>query len=178
MNIVNIILSIFMIIFYCLISYNLSSSQTENSKNRNNNQDNRSSIKKIIKEKKKVGSLISYDKGAKNQIISNITKNNIKEGNSRQIIINITGNNIGHNIYLREQDNGIKKENYNFNSQINDNNNNKLVDNTLKNEVVQKNSPVQNEGLGDYYDVDFQSKANIIGELQNNDAILKLNNNN
>ena len=177
LNIVNIILSIFMIIFYCLISYNLSSSQAENSKNRNNNQDNRSSIKKIIKEKKKVGSLISYDKGAKNQIISNITKNNIKEGNSRQIIINITGNNIGHNIYLREQDNGIKKENYNFNSQINDNNN-KLVDNTLKNEVVQKNSPVQNEGLGDYYDVDFQSKANIIGELQNNDAILKLNNNN
>ena len=50
-----------------------------------------------------------------------------------------------------------------------------LANNILKSEVVKKNLMMQNEGICDGEDVDYPSKTNILGELQINDGVLKLN---
>ena len=167
MNSVNIIISIFMVIYYCIISYDLPYFKIENTDAQKIKQQNESSIKKIIRDNKNQTSLISHDRMDKNnQIISN----NSKGENNLSIINKINGNTIN------KINNGEKEnENNIISSQIN--NKTKLVDNLLKNEIVKKNNQMKNDGLIDAEDVDYPSKANIIGEILNNDGILKLNEN-
>ena len=176
MDIVNIILSILMIIFYCLISYNLPYFQINNNQEGKIRKQNRSSINKMVKEKKNNGTFVSHKTiEKKNQKMLKMQKNNMKD--NRQIIIKISGNVINNNNYNREKESYNKNENLNFNSQVNDSNI-KFVDNRVKSDFAKKDFPIQNERLGDDYEAEFQSKGNIIGDLQINDVgVLKLNEN-
>ena len=169
MNIDNIILSLFMIIFYCIISYNLPYFPIKNDNADKIKQRNRSIIQKIIKDKKNAGSLIS------NCILVNNAQNSKKE-NARPIIIKIAGNTINNNNYHMDGVNGNKNEMNNFNPLIN-NNNIELDDNCLKKELDNKNLLIQKEKQGDGDGVDFQSKDYIIEDLQSNVGVLKLNEN-
>ena len=128
--------------------------------------------KKLIREKINAESNNFQFKTEKNnQISSYIQKNGSKDININPVIIKITGNNINNNTYHRE---GKKEKKIsNFNSKIDKNI--KLINSCLKNELDQKISLIQKKGLDDGDDVNFQSKDQIIGELQNNDGALKLN---
>ena len=174
MDIVNIVLSFFMIIFYCLISYYLPYFPIEKDDVEGMKQQNDSSIKKIIDEKKIDGSILSHHEMVKNnQIILNISNNNSIDVKINQIETNKINNNF-NNI---EGEIGIKNENNGINLPIN--NSSKLSSSLLKSDHVKdnSNSMIHNERLVDGEEVDFASKTNIIGELQNNDGILKLNEN-
>ena len=125
MDFINIILSIFMIVFYCLISYNLPYFLIENDETQKIKQQNASSIQKIINDKKIDVSIISHQTISNNdQIIPKTAKNSSKDINNEILKIKIDNN---------------------FNPQMN-------------NSINLANS-----------------KANIIGELQNNDGLLNLN---
>ena len=166
MNILNIVLSVYMIILYCLISYDLSFYLIENGEAQKIKQENESSIKKIINDKKIVKSLFSNYKTDKNN------HSNTKEGYHRPIIITINGNTM-NNFSKKEGETGNKNENNNSNLQINDKI--KLNDIFLRNKDDIKYSMNKIERLYDVEEIDFPSKANIIGDLQNNDGILNLN---
>ena len=166
MNILNIVLSFYMIILYYLISYDLSNFMIDNENVKKIKEPDESSIKKIIKEQKIVKSLFSREKTIINDQI------NLKNGNHRPIIITINGNTV-NNFFNREVEIGDKNKNSNIISQINNSNSIKLNDIFLKNEAAKKNSLIQIDGE----DADFPSKTNIIGELQNIHDILKLNKN-
>ena len=169
-NFINIVLSNFMIIFYCIISYNLpyfpiTNPQLQKIKGIN---------KKLKKHKKGIRSLFSYIRKTRSKKIkSKSTKKNIKDKNNRRVIIKISGNIINNNSY---QEGGNKNESNNdkVNSQIN---NIQLLNNFLTNELIKKNCNIQNEGLGDAEDPDFPSQASIIGEFKNKYDVLKLNKN-
>ena len=62
-----------------------------------------------------------------------------------------------------------------MNPQINNNNN--LIDNLLKRELIKKNHVMQNKRFAYGEDTDYPSKTNIIGKFQSNDDVLKLNEN-
>ena len=130
----------------------------------------------MVKEKKNNGTFVSHKTiEKKNQKMLKMQKNNMKD--NRQIIIKISGNVINNNNYNREKESYNKNENLNFNSQVNDSNI-KFVDNRVKSDFAKKDFPIQNERLGDDYEAEFQSKGNIIGDLQINDVgVLKLNEN-
>ena len=170
MNIINIILSILMIIFYCMISYNLPYFQIKNDKTQKNKQQDRSISKILTKNKKNYCSLdFRYKKD--NQTVSDTPKNKTKIQNIRPVFIKITGNTINNNTFHRE---GI--ENNNSNSPINNNSNFKVFENCLKNEQDKKKFLIQKDKLNDVDDANVQSKDYIIGDLQN-DVSLKLNEN-
>ena len=171
-NIANIILSIFMVIFYCIIVYNLPYFQIKNNRTQKFKKPNRHTTKKLPK-------FTFQNKTVKNNLtILNIPNTKAKKGNVRPVIIKITGNNINNNTYHREWENKNKYENNNFNSQINNNSSNKLFENCLQSELNKKISLIQKVGSGDVDNADFQSKDFIIGELQNNNVAFKLNKNN
>ena len=175
MDVINIMLSIFMIIFYCIISYNFPYFPIK---------DKASTIKqtiiynskKVTKENINSGLLNLHNvMGKNNQVMSSyIPKKNSKEENIRPVIIKITGNDINNNSLYKEVEKENKIENNNFNPKINSSNIN-LINSCLKDEFDKNKSFVQKQGLGDGDDVNFQSKDCIIGELMNNNGALKLN---